>query len=159
MNVLTAQSSGSVPNEEIYVELQFPGLRADADRRGFFFLGTAPGSCSAFRAPCLERFPRSRPATQRRDSIQHIDVCVLPVYNIVMKTTIDTIIAEVLSLSPQARAFVAEKLIESLDSEPEVTLSSAWREEVRKRCREVDEGSVELRDAEDVFARGYAPAS
>lgn len=72
-----------------------------------------------------------------------------------MKTTIDTIIAEVLSLSPQARAFVAEKLIESLDSEPEVTLSSAWREEVLKRCREVDEGSVELRDAEDVFARGY----
>jgi putative addiction module component (TIGR02574 family) len=73
-----------------------------------------------------------------------------------MKTSIDTIIAEVLSLSPQARAFVAEKLIESLDSEPEVVLSDAWREEVRKRCREVDEGSVELRDAEDVFARGYA---
>ena len=73
-----------------------------------------------------------------------------------MKATIDTIIAEVLSLSPQARAFVAEKLIESLDSEPEVTSSSAWREEVRKRCRAIDEGTVELRDAEDVFARGYA---
>ncbi len=73
-----------------------------------------------------------------------------------MKTTIDTIIAEVLSLSPQARAFVAEKLIESLDAEPEVVLSPAWREEVRKRCREIDEGSVKLRDAEDVFARGYA---
>jgi len=73
-----------------------------------------------------------------------------------MKTTIDTIIAEVLSLPPQARAFVAEKLIESLDSEPSVTLSAAWRDEVRKRCREIDEGTVELRDAEDVFARGYA---
>ena len=73
-----------------------------------------------------------------------------------MKTTIDMIIAEVLSLSPQARAFVAEKLIESLDSEPEIILSSAWREEERKRCREVDEGVADLRDAEDVFARGYA---
>ena len=73
-----------------------------------------------------------------------------------MKTTIDTIIAEVLSLSPQARAFVAEKLIESLDAEPEVVLSPAWREEVRRRCREIDEGSVKLRHAEDVFARGYA---
>ena len=73
-----------------------------------------------------------------------------------MKATIDTIIAEVLSLSPQARAFVAEKLIESLDSEPEFTLSSAWRDELRKRCMEIDEGTVELRDAEDVFARGYA---
>jgi len=86
----------------------------------------------------------------------HIDVCVRPVYNIFMKTTLDTIIAEVLSLSPQARAFVAEKLIESLDSEPAVTLSAAWQDEVRKRCREIDEGTVELRDAEDVFARGYA---
>jgi putative addiction module component (TIGR02574 family) len=73
-----------------------------------------------------------------------------------MKTTIDEIIAEVLSLSPQARAFVAEKLIESLDSEHEAALSSAWRDEVRKRCREIDEGAIELRDAEDVFARGYA---
>ena len=73
-----------------------------------------------------------------------------------MKPALDTIIAEVLSLSPQARAFLAEKVIESLDSEPEVTLSSAWRDEVRKRCREIDEGTEELRDAEDVFARGYA---
>jgi putative addiction module component (TIGR02574 family) len=73
-----------------------------------------------------------------------------------MKTTIDTIIADVLSLSPKARAFVAEKLIESLDSEPAVTLSSAWRDEVSKRCRELDEGTVKLHDAEDVFARGFA---
>ena len=73
-----------------------------------------------------------------------------------MKTPIDTIMAEVLSLSPQLRAFVAEKLIESLDSELEIVLSPAWREELHKRCREVDEGSVELRNAEDVFARGYA---
>lgn len=73
-----------------------------------------------------------------------------------MKTTIDKIIEEVLSLSPQARAYVAEKLIESLDKEPEIALSSEWRDEIRKRCREIDEGSVELRDAEAVFARGYA---
>jgi len=72
-----------------------------------------------------------------------------------MKPALDTIIAEVLSLSPQARAFLAEKVIESLDSEPEVTLSSAWRDEVSKRCREIDEGTVELRDAEDVFTRSY----
>lgn len=64
--------------------------------------------------------------------------------------------AEVLSLSPQARAFVAGKIIENLDSEPEVVLSPAWQEELRKRCHEIDEGTVELRDAEDVFARGYA---
>jgi len=73
-----------------------------------------------------------------------------------MKIAIDIIIDEVLSLSPQARAFVAEKLIESLDSEREVNLSTEWRDELRKRCQEIDEGTVELHDAEDVFARGYA---
>ena len=73
-----------------------------------------------------------------------------------MKSAIETIVAEVLALSPQARAFVAEKLIESLDSETETVLPAAWLDEVRKRCREVDEGSVELREAADVFARGYA---
>jgi len=65
-------------------------------------------------------------------------------------------IPKVFALSPQERAFVAEKLIESLDSEPEVALSAAWQEEIHKRCREVDEGTVELRDAEEVIARVYA---
>lgn len=88
--------------------------------------------------------------------MRNIDVFLAQIYNIHMKPTIDTIMAEVLSLSPQARAFVAEKLIESLDSEPEIVLSPAWQEELHKRCRELDEGSVELRNAEDVFARGYA---
>ena len=102
---------------------------------------------------CWTRRPGRGPQSDRDIPV---DVYLLPVYNILMKATIDTIIAEVLSLSPQARAFVAEKLIESLDSEPEFTLSSAWRDELRKRCLEIDEGTVELRDAEDVFARGYA---
>ena len=64
--------------------------------------------------------------------------------------------SEALRLPRQARAFVAEKLIESLDAEPDVPLSPAWREEVRRRCREVDAGLVELRDAEDVFAKAHA---
>jgi len=68
-----------------------------------------------------------------------IDVYTLPVYHGYMKTTIDIIITEALALSPQARAFVAEKLIASLDSEPAVLLSSSWQDEVRRRCREIDE--------------------
>lgn len=77
-------------------------------------------------------------------------------YPFAVNKTIDSIIEEVLSLSPQARAFVAEKLIESLDSETETGLSPEWQDEVRKRCREIGEGSVELLGAEEVFARGYA---
>ena len=62
---------------------------------------------------------------------------------------------EALGLPPQVRAFVAEKLIESLDAAPGEEISPAWREEIRKRCREVDQGLVELRDAADVFAKAY----
>ena len=73
-----------------------------------------------------------------------------------MSTAIERIVTEALRLPPQARAFVAEKLIESLDAEPEGPLSPAWTAEVRKRCREVDAGLVHLRDAEDVFAKAYS---
>ena len=73
-----------------------------------------------------------------------------------MIITADKIVTEALSLTPQARAFVAERLIESLDALPGDKLSSSWIAETRKRCQEVDEGTVELRDAADVFANAYA---
>lgn len=73
-----------------------------------------------------------------------------------MSMTAEKIVAEALTLSPHARAFVAERLIESLDASPGSDLSPAWREEIRKRCREVDERTVELCDAAEVFAKAYA---
>ena len=73
-----------------------------------------------------------------------------------MSTTAEKIVTEALSLSPHARAFVAERLIESLDASPGDELSPAWCDEIRKRCREMDEGTVELREADDVFANAHA---
>ena len=73
-----------------------------------------------------------------------------------MTMTADKIVIEALTLTPQARAFVAERLIESLDVVPGENLSSDWCVEIRKRRREVDVGVVELRDAADVFAKAYA---
>jgi len=73
-----------------------------------------------------------------------------------MSTTAEQIVTEALRLSPEARAFVAERLIESLDAAPGAELSPAWRAEIQKRCREVDEGTVELRSAAEVFAKAYA---
>jgi hypothetical protein len=35
-------------------------------------------------------------------------------------------------------------------------LSSKWREEIRRRCAELDCGAVELRHAENVFAEAFA---
>ena len=73
-----------------------------------------------------------------------------------MSTSAEKIVTEALGLSPQARAFVAERLIESLDLAPGAELSPAWRAEIQERCREVDEGTVELRNAADVFDRAFA---
>ncbi|OQX05724.1 MAG: hypothetical protein BWK76_27105 [Desulfobulbaceae bacterium A2] len=72
-----------------------------------------------------------------------------------MSVTVEKIIEKALFLSPQARAFVAERLIESLDAIPGEALSQAWRDELRKRGRDMDAGCVELRDAADVFAQAY----
>ncbi len=47
-------------------------------------------------------------------------------------------------------------MIESLDATAGEGLSSQWKEEVRKRCIEVDQGLVQLRDAESVFKKAYA---
>lgn len=73
-----------------------------------------------------------------------------------MSMTADKIVTEALGLAPQVRAFVAERLIESLDAAPGTDLAPAWRDEIQKRCREVEDGLVKLRSAEEVFAKAYA---
>lgn len=73
-----------------------------------------------------------------------------------MQAQAEQIVIEALALSPHARAFVAERLLESLDARPGEALSPAWRDELRKRCREMDNGTVELRNAADVFSKAYA---
>jgi hypothetical protein len=70
--------------------------------------------------------------------------------------TAEKIAAEALALTPQARAFLVERLIESLDTIPGEKLSSQWSVEIQKRSQEIDEGAVELHDAAVVFAKAYA---
>jgi len=71
-------------------------------------------------------------------------------------TTVEKIVSEALELPPVARAFVAEKLIESLDVAGAGELSPKWKDEVRRRCNELDQATVELRDVEAVFARAFS---
>jgi len=73
-----------------------------------------------------------------------------------MNITADQLIIEALGLPLQLRAFVAEKLIESLDASPAEELSPAWRAEIRQRSREIETGAAVLRNAEDVFKKAYA---
>ena len=64
--------------------------------------------------------------------------------------TTDTIIEQVLHLPRESRALLAEKLLESLDHEA-FEASPEWMEEIRRRCREIDDGVVDLIPADQVF--------
>ena len=73
-----------------------------------------------------------------------------------MNASAEKVVLEALELPPALRAFVAERLIESLDATDAPPLSDRWREEVRRRCVELDQGAVELREADQVFVRAFA---
>jgi len=73
-----------------------------------------------------------------------------------MSATVENVVAEALELPSPLRAFVAEKLIESLDAPDSPPLSSKWREEIRRRFSELDRGAVALRHAENVFDEAFA---
>ncbi|OGH59239.1 MAG: hypothetical protein A3G34_02865 [Candidatus Lindowbacteria bacterium RIFCSPLOWO2_12_FULL_62_27] len=73
-----------------------------------------------------------------------------------MKSTAEKVVSEALELPPALRAFVAEKLIESLDAPTSPRLSAKWKREIRRRCAQLDRGMVRLRDANTVFARARA---
>ena len=73
-----------------------------------------------------------------------------------MSTTAEQVIMDALKLPAPVRAIVAEKLIERLDAPASSPLSAKWRQEVRRRCAEMDRGDAELRDADQVFAKAFA---
>jgi putative addiction module component (TIGR02574 family) len=73
-----------------------------------------------------------------------------------MSTTAEKVVTEAMRLPPALRAFVAEKLIESLDAPDSPPLSAKWKKEVRRRCAEMDRGAVQLRAVDAVFAKAYA---
>lgn len=67
----------------------------------------------------------------------------------------EQVMDQALGLPVQARAFIAEKLLESLDSGDNFKISPKWKKEIRKRCHEIDKGLVELIPAEKVFEEAF----
>lgn len=66
---------------------------------------------------------------------------------------IEEVISSALELPPQSRAFIAERLLESIDSESGENLSPEWQAEIAKRVSEL--GNISLKGADDVFAHAY----
>lgn len=57
------------------------------------------------------------------------------------------ILSEAMQLEPNARAFIAETLLESLDLDQDFAVSPEWLEEIRRRCVDIDSGKATLLDS------------
>ena len=68
-----------------------------------------------------------------------------------MPSTVETIEAEALELSAADRARLIERLIASLDVDPEV--EDAWAAEVERRHAEVESGAVSMLPGPETLAR------
>lgn len=68
-----------------------------------------------------------------------------------MSATVEELEAEVLGLPAVQRARLVEKLIASLDVEPDV--ESAWAEEVERRHAEIESGAVLLLPGAETLSR------
>jgi len=72
-----------------------------------------------------------------------------------METNTVQLIDAALHLPHYARAFLAERLLESLDAGPDFQLSEEWTEEIVRRCQEIDRGEVELLEGDLVFEQAF----
>lgn len=64
---------------------------------------------------------------------------------------IETITEQALKQAPASRAYIAEILLESLDFEEDFIVSEEWRQEIQKRCKEIDAEPSRLIDGEQFF--------
>jgi putative addiction module component (TIGR02574 family) len=54
------------------------------------------------------------------------------------------LLSEALHLPIEARAALADSLLDSLDAEVDADAEEAWREEIYRRLQEIDRGAVQL---------------
>jgi putative addiction module component (TIGR02574 family) len=68
-----------------------------------------------------------------------------------MATTIEQIEHDLLKLSKQERAFLADRLLSSLDGEALSEVDAAWVAEAERRFGEYQSGKRQVVSAQDVF--------
>lgn len=68
-----------------------------------------------------------------------------------MSSTVETLEVEALQLSAAERARLVERLIASLDVDPDV--DEAWAAEVERRNREIESGAVSLVPGPEALAK------
>ena len=68
-----------------------------------------------------------------------------------MGTNLEVLEAEVMQLAPVERSHLLERLIASLDSDPEV--EEAWEREADRREAELESGSISAVSGQEAIAR------
>lgn len=68
-----------------------------------------------------------------------------------MSASVEALEAEALNLSPGERARLVERLIATLDADPEV--EEAWAVEVERRQAEIENGAVSLLPGPETLAK------
>ena len=63
---------------------------------------------------------------------------------------------EALKLSAYDRALLAERLINSLESEDDTDVEKLWAEEAERRYKEYKEGKVKVRPAAEVIGEAFS---
>lgn len=62
------------------------------------------------------------------------------------------LIRDAAQLPESDRATLAGVMIESLDPKPTPAVKAAWSREIERRVREIDDGTVQLLDWDEVYA-------
>ncbi|HEX7828086.1 MAG TPA: addiction module protein [Thermoanaerobaculia bacterium] len=73
-----------------------------------------------------------------------------------MARDLKELIREAVELPESDRATLAGVMLESLDPQPTPAVKAAWSREIERRVREVDNGTVELVDWEEVRAELFS---
>ncbi len=68
-----------------------------------------------------------------------------------MSSTVEKLEAEALQLPAAERARLVERLIASLDTDPEI--EAAWAAEVERRHAEIESGAVTMRSGPETLAK------
>ena len=69
-----------------------------------------------------------------------------------MEFDVKDIVQQVMLLPKHVRAYLVEVLLESLDFEEDFPIEEEWMGEITRRCREIDEGRVDLIPGEEGLA-------
>ncbi|NJL40506.1 MAG: addiction module protein [Leptolyngbyaceae cyanobacterium SM1_4_3] len=67
--------------------------------------------------------------------------------------SIEQLTEELLSLSNESRALLADKLVESLEFDTDSTIQEVWVAEAKRRRAEIRDGSVQPIPGEDALAQ------